>query len=296
MLVLLLLGFVSVSRGERDGVFRIGVSSSGFDEVNRNDAAAALKAWAATVGKEQNLDGLLDVILLTSSVKDLRADLEAKRLDGLSVSVAEYMDLNLQVQNVYIPITEQGAEVSYAVVVRNDSEMSNLENLAKARMVMGKSGRMNLALPWLRALLANGAGSREALLFKDPILEENPSKAILQVFFHQADAALVIREAFDLACELNPQLREKLEVLAESPAFVVSFFIFPPGKDGERGTEKLENAILDLHTTPGGRQVLTVFKSSRMEKFPVSILDNTIHFLKGNRLMVTDASISETKP
>ena len=101
-------------------------------------------------------------------------------------------------------------------------------------------------------------------------MTENPSKAILQVFFRQTDAALVTVDAFDLTCELNPQLRRDLVVLASSPPFITAFLIFRPGY---RLREKFETALLDLHMTPGGRQVLTVFQSSRMEKRPISVLD-----------------------
>ena len=296
LLGLFLTGNVPTAESRDDGIFRIGVSSSVFDEINQNDAAAALKAWAATVGREQNFDGLLDVVLLTSTVEELRSELDAKRLDGLSITVAEYLDLNIQVEQTYIPVTEQGPEVSYAIIVGKDAEMPNVENLAKSRLVMGKSGRMNLARPWLQSFIAERAGGFEMASNIDLMGVENPSKAILQVFFNQADGALVVEEAFDLACELNPQLRERLKVLATSPKFVISFFIFPPGKNGERNTEKLEKAIRDLHTTPGGRQVLNVFKSNRVAKYPVSVLENTIQFLENYQSQMNGDSIPEIRP
>lgn len=266
-------------------VFRIGVSAAGFEEINRNDAAAALKAWAATVGKKKQIEGLLDVSLLPGSKKDLHKALSDDSLDGLSVTVAEYMDLGLEAKEVFIPIREQGPEVRYAVIVRNDGEISEPCDLMGSNLVLGQGGLMNLALPWLRTLTEIPADGGGGSAFIEPVSSEKPSKALLQVFFSQADAALVAAEAFDLACELNPQLRKNLKVLAESPSFIISFFIFPPNAKQDRSTAQLEDAILDLHTTPDGMQVLTVFKSNRIEKYPISVLDSTIEFLERYRLL-----------
>ena len=144
--------------------------------------------------------------------------------------------------------------------------------------------------------MADHAKGKFKQKFESPSTVENPSKAILQVFFHQADAALVTTEAFDVACELNPQLRKDLKVLCESPALITAFFIFRPSLGLERNMEVVEKAVMDLHTTPGGRQVLTVIQSSKMEKHPISILDNAIQFVKRYQRLTKGPSFLEAQP
>lgn len=296
--ILLSIFFADPARGsdtQDDGILRIGVSPSGFEWVDENDATAALKAWADTVGKEMGL-GQVDVELLSGPANELRAALEEHRLDGISVNVPEYMDIGLKAQEIYIPVVGQSPGISYALIVGEDTGISSPENLLGCHLVMGKDRRMSLAQPWLQILMADRNGGSDGLKFQEPTIVENPSKAILQVFFHQADAALVAREAFDLACELNPQLGNRLRVMAESPPFVNAFFFFPYRPNRSQKAEKLKNAILNLDATPGGRQVLTVFKSNRMIKYPVSILDGTIQFVEHYHRVVNGASSSEAQP
>ncbi|BBO83262.1 hypothetical protein DSCO28_38280 [Desulfosarcina ovata subsp. sediminis] len=295
LLCLFLAGHALCSQGQDDGTIRIGVSSSGFEGVNTNDVAAALKVWAETVGGEMGLTQV-DVRLFPNHVNELRAAVDEYRPDGLSVTVLEYMDIGLKVPEVYIVANENGPGISYAVIVGKDTGISSPEDLPGRKLVMGKDRRMDLARPWLRTLMTDPVGRPDRSSFQAPEVVENPSKAIFQVFFHQADAALVVLEAFDLACELNPQLRKSLRVVAESPAFITALFAFPHGVDRAQKTEKLKHALLNLYATPGGRQVLTVFKSSQINRYPVSILDSTIQFVKHYRGLVNGTSPLETRP
>ena len=115
----------------------------------------------------------------------------------------------------------------------------------------------------------------------------------LQVFFGQADAALVSKAAFDLACELNPQLTKKVAVLSESPPLITAFFMFRPITNRKESWPKVEKAILDLHKTPGGRQLLTIIQSRKMVKWDPSVLDGTIEFIKKHRQLVKKPMLTE---
>ena len=108
---------------------------------------------------------------------------------------------------------------------------------------------------------------------------ENPSKPILEVFFHGADACLVTSNAFVLACELNPQLGKQLKVLAISPAVVPTLFFFRPGHMTQMRSQ-MESAILTMNKTSAGREVLTVFQSDGMMKCQLDCLDSTRRLLK----------------
>jgi len=137
---------------------------------------------------------------------------------------------------------------------------------------------MILARQWLEVLLASIANGSSGSWISKLVITDNASKSILQVFFRQIHAALVTQKAFDLACELNPQLLKDLTRLSVSPPLISSFFMFRPTYQGPfRG--KLEKAMEGLHATPGGKQILAIFKSSRLEKLPSSILEPTRYFI-----------------
>jgi len=67
-------------------------------------------------------------------------------------------------------------------------------------------------------------------------------------------------------------------VLAVSSEIVPALFYFRPGHTSQ-ARELLEPAILALHESPAGQQVLTVFQCDKMVKLPVSCLDATRELL-----------------
>jgi phosphonate transport system substrate-binding protein len=101
---------------------------------------------------------------------------------------------------------------------------------------------------------------------------------VLQVFFHQADACLVTSNVFALACELNPQLRKELRVLADSPAVVPSVFFFRSGYVAKL-RDQLEPAVVEMDQSPAGQEVLTVFQCDGMIKLPVACLNGSRQLL-----------------
>lgn len=282
--------------GQEDMMLRIGVSPSAFSDVSRNDALAALKAWAAAVVEEQHLEVPFEISILSNSADEILSALKEGKLSGLSTTVGEYMDFGLKAKDIYVAVTENGYEFDYILIVKDDAGVSSPKELLGRKIAMGKDRRLNLARPWLQTLMADQGQMSERSMLPDLTTVENPSKAILQVFFNQADAALVVEEAYDLACELNPQLRTHLKVVAKSPPFIIGFFILPENFNRTKRAINLEKAILELHTTSGGRQLLTIFKSVRMEKHPISVLDHTIQFLTTYRSLVDGVSPKETPP
>jgi len=87
----------------------------------------------------------------------------------------------------------------------------------------------------------------------NPLNNEAPDQSL------QADACLVGKGAFLTAAELNPQVAQRLRVLAESPEFLPTVAFFRNNMNPE-----LMRKIVELSGTlkddPHGRQVLTLFK------------------------------------
>ena len=262
-------------------VFRFGVSTVSFQGLNQNDTAAALKAWSMAIVKETGLKMRAEMTVFTRYA-DLREAFLAKRLDAATLNVAEIMALNVWPEVVFLPAMEGIVHVRYALIAHRDDNFPDAQAIVGRKLVMHASSRMVLAVSWLETVMA-GAGresleSKTNLPLPEPIDVESPSKAIFQVYFHQADAAVVTMDAFKLACDLNPQLGQTLRVMAVSPPFVPTVFIFQPTyPDPYR--QIMEQTISQMHTTLGGRQLLTTFQSSSIERYPVSVLDSTRQFL-----------------
>lgn len=268
-----LSGLGAAENGARQETFRMGISHRSLGPVNRNDAAASLKVWAATVMQESKL--LMPIrVDLVEDANQLRAGLARGTLHGVSMTTEELVTSGEEPEAVYLPVKGRGYGEQYLLLVRRDAGTDDLQALRGRSLARHVSATTSTAMPWLETKLAD-QGIGPARQFLGPIEDlENPSKAVLRVFFGQADACLVTSNAFSISCELNPQVAKKLKPLAGSPPLVPTVLYFRNNYQSPQLLD-IETAILGLHKTTIGQQVLTIFQATRLEKLPASCLKET---------------------
>jgi ABC-type phosphate/phosphonate transport system substrate-binding protein len=254
-------------------VFRMGVSSASFGQVNRNDANAALKAWSVSVSKERNLKQHVEVQLFDTE-GDLLQAMARGEMDAATLIAESFMRVLPAPDVVLLPARHGLFTEQYVLLVHRDSGLVHLNDLKGRKLVRHDSPRTSLAQPWLENLLASNhlAGAREFM--SEITAVETPSKAVLRVFFHQSDVCLVSSNAFAIACALNPQVRRDLAALAVSPPVVPAMLYFNNGYD-PAAREEIEDAILNLYSTVAGAQVLTIFQADQFVKVTPSALAGT---------------------
>lgn len=254
--------------------FHLGISPETWTGVKREDAAAAITSWARIIALQQTL-ATEPRISLFGSFAELHLALRDGQLDAAAVLTEQCLALepSLRPDEVFVTVRGGSFTERYLVLVQRNGSIEKVADLRGRHLILQSSSRTSLASAWLDTLLAPASSATKPL--PPPLITriEKPSQPILQVFFHRADACLVTSNAFQVASELNPQLRRSLRVLAVSPPFVPSLFFFHPGHTSPHQAT-WEAAILELNRTPTGRQVLTVFQADKMEKRPFSCLDS----------------------
>jgi phosphonate transport system substrate-binding protein len=148
---------------------------------------------------------------------------------------------------------------------------------------------LSVATVWLYLELAGAGQPPPSRFFRRQITSAKPSKVILPVFFKQVAACLVTKEAFDTMAELNPQIRARLRIIAASPPYVPSFFAVKTGLSAAF-LERVLREFDQLHTTPAGRQVLTIFQTDQVVAKPESTLTNTLAMLEAHRRISSDGT------
>lgn len=258
--------------------FRVGISFSSFGSVSRNDASAALKAWVATVSKERGLSLNVQVEVFEGE-NDLSQALYQDRVDALSMSAEEFHNMAQKPDEIFLTARSNEFTEHYVLLVRQGSGIHEIAELKGRKIAQHSSPKTSLAQFWLDNLLGRQNLGRAKVFFGEFSRLESPSKTLLRVFFHQSDACIITTNAFALACELNPQIAKELEILAISPPVVPALFFFRSNYN-KAIRKELETAIQDLHSTPAGQQVLTVFQGDRMLKQPLCIFDETQRLLR----------------
>lgn len=269
------LGALYPADARANEAFRVGISPQSLLNVNRNDFQAAVRAWSASLIRERRIAIREDVQLFDSAAGFADA-VRDRRIDALQLTTAELLALGIDPRRVFLLSSAGAFHVRYVLIARSDAGYRGVDALAGAEFIVHEGRNMDLAGTWLASLFADRGRAGVPLNLRR---EESASKAILRVFFGQAKAAVVAREALELAGELNPQVRRDLAVLAESIPLITSVFVLHPAWDSTL-RPAVEEAISDLHRTEAGKQVLLVFKGDRMGSHPVAVLDDTLAFLR----------------
>lgn len=258
--------------------FSFGISAVNFAGLNKNDTSASLKAWTHAIIDEEKFNLSLQIDLF-DSFEELNHLYAKGEIDAASINVEEFMQLSEKPDNIYIPSYDNSPFIRYALIAKKGDRDDTIDKVFNGRLAFHDSPRMIYAIPWLQLHLSKKLPTHEHLLQIDSLKQlvhftDTPAKAIFEVFFQQADTALIRLETFEIACELNPQLTKELEIIATSPNLITAMFLLRPSFQ-ETYRQQLENYLVEMHTTVAGKQVLTTFQSEKITRYPAHILQTT---------------------
>lgn len=254
---------------------RVSSIQSAFLGSNENDAATAFKSFARIIGKQKGYD--MEISISTfKDVSQLMALPEDKRPH--IVILGSWSFLKIEKEGWLTPIAttsigEGQACSPYQILVPEDSTAQTIEDLRGKTINILFRPQTQIGVPWLRSILAtNNLGTLDSF-FADTLMENDPMKAILPVFFGQRDAGLIPTEKFQLMAELNPQLN-KMRAIAVSKPLIRGITSFNrKGWDSPKIKQDMIDAILELHLSPIGQQILHLFKTDRIIAYQPKDMD-----------------------
>jgi ABC-type phosphate/phosphonate transport system substrate-binding protein len=265
------------------GRFRVSFSPGMFTEVNLSDARAAVRVWGQTIAKERGIDTDPDTSIFKDFEEMSRA-LQANLTDAVGMTVVEYEKLHRDtlLSPLFFTLVGGTPAEQYLLLVHSESGIDAIGKLQGRGLLLLSNVRSCVAAAWLGTLLVQKGLRPAADFFGSVTSATKPSQAALPVFFRKADACVLTRSAYATLCELNPQIEKKLKILESSTELVPAVFALrgdydPPFKD------QLLNALQNLHETPAGQQVLTVFLADRLEQRPASALQSAMDIIQRHR-------------
>ena len=282
LIILALLGAGAAGRAadtNRTAPLRLAFSAGAIGGINRSDAKASIIAWVKALMRPRAIVTDVEPIVFDRA-EDLFRAMQAGQSDATAVMMNEFATrpAGLEPDAVYLSLKNGKPTEQYVVLVHRASGIGDLGGLKGRSLDLLNSARASLAAPWLdTCLAAQGLGLAETVLGKVE-RSEKASRVVLRVFFRQADACVVTRDAFETMGELNPQLGKELRVLATSPEVVPNLFFLRPEFTGTLRRE-IESALVTLHESLAGRQALTVFQGEAMGRYPVSVLQGSSDLL-----------------
>lgn len=262
---------------------KVRFSRSLFEEVNENDALAAMKAWGIALAYNKNMPVKAEPSIF-EGIEDLRKALHEQTIDIVTTSILEYEALQKELSSDEIFISLKGEEASeeYLLIAHRNGPIKNLQDLAGRHVLLQQNVHLYLAPLWLDTLLVR-KGLKPVESFADTVVRKNAlSDVLLPVFFQQADACVVNRRGLETMVELNPQLGRQLVVVESSSKLVPAVFALrrgysPPYK------EALLDGFRKLHESADGRQVLLIFKSNKLAETSKDFLEPSLELITAYR-------------
>lgn len=258
----------------------IAYTASLFRSIAENDAEAAVKVWVAATAREMSLPVTSEVDLVPDG-RALARRLESGQSDLGTTTVFEYLEMEGKLAPQTIFLTDRGgvSNVQYQLLVRRDSAIQNLSDLRGADLKLLDTFETSLALPWLEVLLAEQRlGGAEGFLGRiEPA--SKLSAVVLPVFFGQSKACVVTRSGFETMTELNPQLGRDLRVLAQSSGLATTVMFFR--RDFQPAyLDEMIHAMLGMHRSPSGRQILMLAQGDALVLAPPAALDSARNLVR----------------
>ena len=290
-----LAGWLRAAVAAEPAPLRFGFAADAFVQVNENDARAALKVWAQTLGAERGIpvDPNLDILADTRAIK---AALQAGRVDAVTMLTEQFWALRREVAFGSLILGRTRGETTevYLLLVHRDLAAARLGDLRGKSVAVMDGSRGSLAAIWAETLLLEeNLGPADAFWGRSTRLTKL-SRLVLPVFFKQVDACVVTRDGFRTMCELNPQLGIQLRVLAQSAPLVPTVFCF---RDDLVSAYR-ERLVAEIEAVAGsvaGRQTLTLFQSEQLVARPMSDLDESCALLDRHRRLRVERG-SSTPP
>ncbi len=281
-----LVGILSASDlcGQEEGgeppVLEIGYSAKLFYDVDITDARAATKVWVERLIQKTGEKAGSETIIFQDLSSVVKA-VDNEKMDLVILLPMDYLKIRHRVPIVPHLIASVGGRPTYEYVllVHKDLGVKNLAQLQNRSVIIEKLGKGSIPWMWTETLLLK-YGLPDGRKFFSSIIEVRKiSRAVLPVFFGQADACIVPLDAFETMVELNPQLGENLTALKTSPGFCRVLICFSQDIL-ERFGGLLGESLLSLHGEPQGQQILTLFHIDRLVPFEPSHLNSVVELVE----------------
>ncbi len=242
-----------------------------FSDTDPKDIKISLDFWAKEISKTNNFN------LKSYFYKDinkLKADVASKKLDAVTASIlilAKDFKPNTFQKGFNAVGQNPQAQNKLLLLVRKGTPYKSLKDLKHKNIARISNHEMEAL--YLNIKLQESFHQDANQFFKKNIFLKNYAKAILKLFFKKTDAALVTQEAFNLASELNPQIKKRLKIIDSYNVRLRNISLFRKNLPKDI-IDKFMSTALKLHLTPRGKQILTIYKADHIISAKASELIN----------------------
>jgi phosphonate transport system substrate-binding protein len=271
----LLLLYIPFADAREPSRLIIGFTGSAFQEVTNTDIKAAVSVLMQKAAFKHFDRG---EARFYENLAEMAADLKSGRIQALGLPVEEFVEIKKMAPLDPLLVTSStgGSETELVLLARKDSNIRSIWDLKERSIVIPPRNPKYCTFfqVWLESMLYSKGYNEMEDFFSSVKESKTTSKAIMPVFFRQADACVVTRQVLELTAELNPQINRELKIIA-SKGKLAQGIIAVDRRLSEETKERIRLAFLTLHQTADGEQLLMLFKVKKLIPIPSGYLRET---------------------
>ena len=254
-----------------------------FDDVDINDAQAAIKVWVREIVKKYRYNDRYDLdAKIYSDYNELNEQIKTDNIAAVSLSTYDYLTygIRLGLEPAFVPSKNGNINVEYYLITRKKDNYKDIKELKGSRIGIDSEPKHLASKLWLDVTLARNNIPDKKKFFKEMIENTKESQLILNVFFDQLDACVVSKYSFQIMCELNPQVSEKLVSIANSPSYLLGLTCFTKTFNDANERNLFRTDITNVKKLASGKQLFTIIRIDNVVPFQNEYLGNYKNLLK----------------
>lgn len=252
-----------------DPVMRLGIYYPPIsDNVSRADVVVSFSLWVQEQAKSVGVKAA-DVMLF-DSIEEMSQAFDTGIINIISappLSIALHFNRENLADGFY-GIRAPGKLNSVLLLARTDKNINSIKDLRGKRLIIPE--HHELAEIFLDTLTLKNYHIPYKKLFSSIDILKKDKRIVLDLFFDKADVALVNEGAFELMKELNPQLNEKIKIIASYPTKSKSYAYVNKNYPFR---QKIIDNYLSMTMSVRGRQFLSLYQQDLLEACRVKELD-----------------------
>ena len=269
------------------------LSNQLFSVANRTDVVGALNLWieALSCTTKLNFNSKVDVLATQDAI---RARVSEKTVDILVLDNVEFLDLSDDglVEGIGVS-SYDGRPMAFPYLLLVNQEIDSLAQLRGQSSVFYMHTGSAASVAWAVSLLSENHYGHVDDFFASFESSTKATNCILPLFFGKIQACVVDSRDWETIKELNPQLGNKLKILAQSVPVLDGITAFPRTPMPYR--ERIIGSIFQMHKQPLGDQVLKALRSGPIIPYRPEYLDSTRQFWKRYERTLTAAELKAWK-
>jgi len=268
--------------------YHAGFLLDSFPDIERVDLEVALQFWAEQISKQKDIPASVTIY---KDIKKMQKDFNQQKINFIVLSpllILDYFDLKQLADGFKVYAADLSSE-ELLVVSNKDSNINSVNDFKNKKLSLLQNDA--ICEMYANTLTLDKFNLPSKIVFNHIDYIYKSPQLIYKLFFKKTDVILVYQRAYELAIELNPQIKHRTQIIHKLPNINRGLGFFHQAVDPQF-RERVINILENIHRYPAGQQLLNIFFADKVIRSTVKDLQ-VLFKLKQKHLKLIDNQLSQ---